>query len=287
MALIDKARIDTPFADAPVKKTSPAPLYFLLSSPRAGSTLLTRIMDSHSALASPCEICLPYVVRGSWKVFRSVQNLYRICRHYAAPAPTMPGNLFLRSTARRELDQLVRAILDRERKQTLVIKDARHANHVERIESLLADAPPRYILLHRDARAVAHSFANTLHKRPSRCFRAWAESTRAMLRIAATLPASRYHVIRFEDMLANPTERIRDLIEFMGLTFEPDMLDYGQFTHTDDKMNLWSDERRVVSVRTGVIEPSQQQPWETNEAILRAYAARPDIQELNQALGYK
>lgn len=269
-----------------VERPARAPVYFLLSSPRAGSTLLTRILDSHSAIASPCEICLPYVVRWSWKLRRSVPDLRTICRYYGAPPPTIPGSFLMRATARRHLDQLVESILAREQKRLLVIKDPRHARHPRQIEMLLADAPPQYIILHRDARAVAHSFATTLGKRPARSFHVWAVSTLAIRRFTAGLPATRYRVVRFEDVLADPAAQIRGLVESMGLAFEPAMLEYGRFPHADDQLNLWRNERLVVSVQIGVMKPTQHRAWETNEELLRVYAARPDIQKLNQEVGY-
>jgi hypothetical protein len=258
---------------------------FLLSSPRAGSTLVSRVLDSHSQIASPCEICIPYVVSTSWKFFKSIRNMAKIGDYFGAGQPTLAWSLALRGPARRHLDQLTSAILQHANKQTLVIKDPRHAAHVEKIERLYADQPPKYILLHRDARAVCHSFHSTLGRRPERGFRAWLECTQGMLACGQHYP-ERCLSVRFEDFLAAPAACSRQITEFLGLDFEEAMLDYGQHEHADDQLGLWTNPRLVSSVRSGTIGKPKRPSWMKNEDVLAMYEQSPEVQTVNQQLGY-
>jgi hypothetical protein len=270
----------------PPSRRPAAGLCFLLSSARGGSTLVSRVLDSHSCIASPCEICLPYVVLRSWKLPRSLDRLRRICRYYETPFPILTLSLVLRSTARRHLAKLTRSILEREQKQTLVIKDPRHAAHLGRLEKLCGNQRPRYILLVRDARAVVGSFKNSLGRPMERGFRVWKEATAAMVHLRQTLPADQCHVLRFEDFLASPAETVARLVEFLGYEFEPEMLNYGRFPHADDRLNLWTNIKHIVSVNTGEIQTPLRSSWIDDAELQQAYAERTDIQQLNQAIGY-
>lgn len=258
---------------------------FLLSSPRAGSTLLSRVLDSHSQIASPCEICLPYVVAGTWKLFKSVKNIEKIGQYFGAGAPRLALSLALRGPARRHLDALTAAILEREGKATLVIKDPRHAAHVNRLERLCAADPPKYILLHRDARAVCQSFTATLGRLPQRGFRTWLECTRGMLACQERFPA-RCLSVRFEDFLAQPAAECARMSKFLGHAFEPSMLDYGQHEHADDHLDLWTNPNLIRSVRRGTIARPKRPSWQDNEAVLALYDQCEEIRQLNRRLGY-
>ena len=258
---------------------------FLLSSPRAGSTLVSRVLDSHSQIASPCEICLPYVVAGSWKVIKSIKNIRKIGAYYGVQPTRMGATLTLRGPARRHLGRLTSAILGHDNKSTLVIKDPRHAAHVWRVERLCAEAPPKYILLHRDARAVCHSFTATLGRRPQRGFRAWLECTQGMLQCQQQFP-QRCLSVRFEDFLADPTHESTRISEFLGHAFEPGMLEYGNHDHADDHLGLWTNPKLIGSVQQGAITAQRKRAsWLDNDEVLEMYEQLADVRRVNQQLG--
>ncbi|MDD4270914.1 MAG: sulfotransferase [Pirellulales bacterium] len=259
----------------------------LLSSPRAGSTLLSRILDSHSQIASPCEICLPYAVARTWKLFKSMNNIQKIGRYYGVKPPRSAFSLLLRRPARRHLDALTAAILNREGKSTLVIKDPRHAAHVRRVERLCGADAPKYILLHRDARAVCHSFTATLGRRPARGFRAWLECTRGMLDCQEQFP-ERCLPVRFEVFMADPAAESARISDFLGHAFEPTMLDYGHHDHADDHLGLWTNPKLIRSVRRGAIIVRQERPsWLDDAEVLAVYGQSQEVQQVNRRLGYE
>lgn len=257
------------------------PKCFLLSSPRAGSTLLSRVLDSHSQISSPCEICLPYVVRTSWKLRKSIRNMRKICGYFGATIPSPMLRLVTRNAASRHFEELTGRILDRESKRILVVKDPRHAGHIGRIERLCSDNPPKYLLLHRDARAVCHSFVTTLGRKPERGLRAWFEAERGMRACAEAFP-ERCLEIWFEDLIANPHETISRVTEFLGCPFEPPMLQYGRHRHADDDLGLWTNPRLIQTVNRGVIQTSRELAWQDSQSVLDAFNANPEVQRLNR-----
>ena len=258
---------------------------FLLSSPRAGSTLLSRVLDSHTKIASPCEICIPYIVTSSWKFLKSLKNIAKISEFYGARMPAVSCTLAFERVARWHLDGLVEAILQKDNKQTVVIKDPRHAAHVEKVDRLCADDLPKYILLHRDARAVCHSFTSTLGRKPQRGFKAWLQCTQGMLACEHD-NRDRCLSLRFEDFVANPAHEARRIVEFLGHTFEDTMLDYGQHQHADDQLGLWTNSKLVDSVKRGLIAPPKAPSWLGNDEILEMYDRWPLVQSINEKLGY-
>jgi hypothetical protein len=263
----------------------PVPV-FLLMAARSGSTLTTRILNSHTRLASPCELCIPYLTGTSWKAFKSLKSLKQICTHYGAPYPAFAPSLLLRTIARRHLRQLTETILAQEGKQLLIVKDGSHARNWQRIQRLYADASPRYILLFRDVRGVVHSFKRTLNRKMERGFRVWRQATQAMLDCRTVVGPERCFALRYEDLVSEPAATMSGLVEFLGCDFEPQMLNYGQFEHTDHRLDLWPDPRYVASVNQGVIQRRNSPGWRDDEALLAAYDAQPDLRALNEQLGY-
>ncbi|MDH3717528.1 MAG: sulfotransferase [Planctomycetota bacterium] len=243
------------------------------------------MLDSHSKICSPCEICVPYVVRTCWKLHKSIASMRKICDHYDASIPRPTLRLARRQTARKHLDQLVQHILQAEGKETLIIKDPRHAVHLPGIERLYADKPANFLLLHRDARAVCHSFVSTLGRKPERGFRAWLEASRQMLAFERAHSA-RCLSIHFEDFLSIPELTVARITKFLGHTFERSMLQYGQCSHTDNHLGLWTNPRLIRSVSRGAIDSAKQCEWWSNRAVLDMYEANPEVKELNRELGY-
>ncbi|MBE9041723.1 sulfotransferase [Oscillatoriales cyanobacterium LEGE 11467] len=195
-------------------------------SPRSGSTLLTRILNSHSQIASPCELAIPkYFPTGDVKQ-ESVGNKYQqICDYYQAD--------FERSSI--DPKYLMARILEREGKECIVLKDPRQSLFLAEIARDFPDS--KFIHLVRDVRSVAMSkmFAN----RPKDAFERWLEYNQAVLNVTKTLNADRVFSIRYENIIEKPREAIEKLVRFLGYDFEPSMLDYGQFDHADEKMRLW------------------------------------------------
>ena len=93
--------------------------------------------------------------------------------------------------------------------------------------------------------------------------------------------------MRFEDFVANPKVYAARITQFLGHRFEPTMLDYGSHDHADNHLGLWTNPRLVKSIERQAIVPAKSTSWAGNEAVLKLYEQRQDVQALNQQLGYE
>lgn len=261
-------------------------LGILLSPPRSGSTMLIRILNSHSRICSPCEICLPYVVYKSAKYQKSIEKLRKICEYYQAPFPKLDIFLTWRVLAKKHLLNLAQAICKHEGKSALVIKDPRHAWYPERLELMLASIAPKYIFLYRDVRGAVYSHYRLGRASLDSAFTTWSEGTAKMLAFQATLPSSRYIRVNYEDIITDSQSVVKRIVEFLGFDFEPSILNYGSFQHSDDEMNLWSGENMVTSAKIGLIDPMIATRWKDDVQLLQAYQDHANAQQLNRQLGF-
>jgi hypothetical protein len=258
---------------------------FIGCSPRSGSTLLTRMLNSHSQIASPCEIALPkYFAKGDKK--KKIVNLkYReICQYYQAN--------FI--AAKINPNYLIHKILLQEEKKMVVMKDPRQSLFLRQI---VEDFPTSKVIhLIRDARSVAMS--PMFGENPTRGFEVWHEYNAATLAVTQALPDKQKLSITYENLVASPAETMRQVVEFLGYEFEPSMLNYGQFTHADDAMSLWTGKKgtgvsakeapqhkalmSVQSASTEILKARQNY----SQALLEAYSKLDRIQEMNYGFGY-
>jgi Sulfotransferase family len=192
----------------------------VLSPARAGSTLLRMILDSHSALYAPPELPLAQLTvrtETSW-MRASLKELQLTAQEV---------NYLL-------WDRVLADTLSRSGKPTVVVKTPSNVLVWREIAECWPDA--RFIfLLRHPASAVASlnaSFDGAWHPGESGGL---AESASKALRYMTSLEEARRalpgHTVRYEDLTAEPQEQARQLCEFLGLPFEPAMLDYGRFGH--------------------------------------------------------
>lgn len=252
------------------------PLVAIVGAPRSGSTLLLRILDSHSRIAAPCEIGIPAVFpETDEKHALVVKKWGQICAYYGC------------DPARSERDPriLFRAILRHERKELLVLKDPRASLFIRELERY----SPRYVHLVRDARSVASSrmFAD-----PGRGYAKWLAYHESVLAFSDGSRRSVPVRLRYEDLIAGPEAEMTRLLAALDLPFEPSMLDFGDFQHADDRLKLWgprADESPAESflqhdlgrsIRVG----KDSAIW--SPAAVAEYALLPRVRELNERFGY-
>jgi hypothetical protein len=268
-----------------MKGTDCRDIAFIGCSPRSGSTLLTRILNCHSQIASPCEIALPrYFDKGDKK--KKIVNLkYKeICRYYQTNFVA----------AKLNSQYLINRILLKEGKNMIVMKDPRQSLFLDQI---VQDFPSSKIIhLIRDARSVAMS--PMFEGNPTRGFEVWYEYNVATLAATQKLPDAQKILVSYENLVISPEETMRRVVAFLGYEFEPLMLNYGQFTHADDAMSLWTGTKG-----TGV--PAKDAPQHTalmsvqsasseilmarqnyGQAVLESYDKMKHVQEMNQSFGY-
>jgi hypothetical protein len=249
------------------------PLVAVVGAPRSGSTLLIRILDSHSRIAAPCEIGVPGVFpREDEKYPVAVKKWGQICAYYGVD----PGR------SERDPYVLFRSILKREKKQVLVLKDPRASLYIRNLERYR----PRYVHLIRDARSVASSrmFAD-----PGQGFERWLDYHRSVMTFLSPRPERVAARLRYEDLIANPERQLQSLLAALGLDYEVSMLRFGDFPHADDRLRLWGDRSAADSALQGDLGGSirvEKDPPTWREAVLALYERLPEVKELNETFGY-
>ena len=142
---------------------------FIGCSPRTGSTLLSRVLDSHSNIAVPCELMiLKYfrndIARGN---NMAIDKHHQICDYYQAKI----------RKSKNQPEYLFGKILKKENKEFLIVKHPRHAIYFDEI---IRDFPQaKYIHLVRDVRSVA--MTTMFLEKPEFGFSRWYEYNHAIM----------------------------------------------------------------------------------------------------------
>jgi hypothetical protein len=208
------------------------PPVVVLGVSRSGTTLLKEMLDRHSRLAIPTE---SYFIPQLWhrhgdrpdpEAFRAdLARLQRV-REWGG----RPEELSLGPTFAECVQAVYRAYAESQGKERFGDKTPAYMQHLDLLEQAFPGA--QYVHLIRDGRDAALSFT-AMRRRPR--FN-WARP-RALLSFACQwrtevegarrfAPAGRYHELRYEDLVADPEGRLREVCAFLGLDFEPAMLDY-------------------------------------------------------------
>jgi hypothetical protein len=230
---------------------------FILCTLRSGSTLLRVLMNSHSQVHAPHELHLRYVdvkVTNKWGV-------------------TAMNELGLDE---RGLEYLLwDRILDRELtasgKRHIVNKTPNDVFIADRIKECWPDS--RFIFLLRHPAAITQSRKNL---RPNADDE---QNVEMILRYGDALERARRtypgHTVRYEDLTADPASATKEICAFLGIPWEPEMLEYGRHDHGRFRAGLgdWADK-----IKTGEIQEAPPPP--APEDI------PPALRELSVAWGY-
>jgi len=209
---------------------------FLLSSPRSGSTLLRAILDSHSQICAPQEFH-----------FRDFQVRPK---HVDAIKPWRQLGFSYGEFEDILWDRMLHLLLVRSGKRIIVEKTPQNVLDWRRLHRKWPNA--RYLHLRRHPLRIVESRARA---RPDRTVEFQVQRTAlycAKLHEASqALPGI---TLRYEDLTARPAEQMRRVCAYLGVDFEPGMLDY----HDDDFRVGWGDWSEKI--RSGRIQPSPPPP---------------------------
>ena len=213
--------------------------FFIVASPRSGTTLLERLLNRHSRLYVPPETAYFYHLR----------RLGLLCRE---PSPRLFAffvDAYLDTTACRLLNLgdsciVKKALLDGAENYVDIFINLlgmlqgasdkprvgeKTPHHLQEVEYILAKfTGAKVICVIRDGRAVVQSRLNHPEWEhnllaASRCWRRDALSLRALL---ASEGVDRVHVVRYENLITNPEPVLKGICRFLGEKFESTMLDF-------------------------------------------------------------
>ena len=231
---------------------------FVICSVRSGSTLLRVLLDSHSKIHSPQELHLRDLT-------------VKVKTDYATKAL---GEIGLDDEQLRFLlwDRLLHRELAARGQADPRQQDAQRRFIVDVIARCWTDA--RFIYLLRHPGAIARSRQQTRPQdTPERNARMVLRYGNAIEQARATHPGV---TVRYEELTADPRGGTQRLCAFLGLQWEPGMLDYGRFDHGRMKPGLgdWK-----AKIKSGEVQ--QAEPPPPLEEI------HPSLHELCVAWGYE
>jgi hypothetical protein len=211
--------------------TAPA---FILCTLRSGSTLLRVLLDSHLQLHSPQELHFRYVA-------------VKLTAKWGKRAMDELG---LDETALEYLlwDRILHRELAVSGKQQIVCKTPNDVFIADRISECWPDA--RFIFLLRHPAAILRSRQSLGPKIDAeKNVELIQQYCEALENARSTYPG---HTVRYEELTTDPARVTKGVCEFLGVSWEPEMLDYGRFDHGRYRVGLgdWKD-----NIKTGQVQP--------------------------------
>jgi hypothetical protein len=186
---------------------------FVLCTVRSGSTLLRVLLDSHPEICAPQELNLRDLA-----VTPKDQYAEKSLEEYGVDAGQLEYVLW---------DWVLNRELEESGKRLLVSKAPRNVFIVDRIRECWPDA--RFIFLLRHPGSIARS-RHALRPQDSE-----ERNARMVLRYGKALEqARRSHpglTVRYEELATDPERVTREICAFLGVAWEPQMLEYGRFDH--------------------------------------------------------
>ncbi|MFO0687597.1 MAG: sulfotransferase [Myxococcota bacterium] len=212
-------------------------LVFLIGPPRSGSTLLARMLGAHSSVVAPEEphLITPLAHLGYYASVEAAPYDPIITRQAArALVAGLPGGEQAYLSALRAYSDAIYAGLLAARPGAagggalLLDKTPAYALSLEFLVKLYPNA--RYGVLTRHPLAVWSSFVDSFFDGDDRVAHAHNPLLeRYVPAIARFLrePPTALHRVRYEALVRDPEGHARALADFLGLPFEPAMVDYG------------------------------------------------------------
>ncbi|MDQ3751458.1 MAG: sulfotransferase [Actinomycetota bacterium] len=214
----------------------PVPPFFIVGSARSGTTLLRLMLNAHPEVAIPPE---SRFISEMWRGKPEVEVepvLDALARHdrfrlWELPIEEVRADLDGRGSGRvapytEVMEAPYRAWARRRDKPLWGDKTPRYVESIPLLAGLWA--PARFVHLVRDGRNVALSYADVAFgpKIVAKAARLWARRVRAGIEAGRGLEPGRYLQMRYEDLVEDTERHARTLCGFLGLSFDPVVLDY-------------------------------------------------------------
>jgi hypothetical protein len=215
------------------------PPVIILGVSRSGTTLLKEMLDRSSELAIPSE---SYFIPQLWDrhgaepdreaILADLGRIARV-REWGVTPDDVRGRLPAEPSFRDVIVVVYRLYAEAHGKTRFGDKTPSYMQHLEPLDSVFPGA--QYVHIVRDGRDAALSFLD-MRRRPRFNWARprgvgdfacqWDREVRGAREFGATTARGRYLELRYEDLVAEPEPRLRDVCAFLGLTFEPGMLEY-------------------------------------------------------------
>jgi hypothetical protein len=217
-----------------------APPIFVLGVSRSGTTMLRVILDRSPGIAIPDETFfvpqLAHRHRGVVDPDELLEDVRRLPRlaAWGVPLEDIAARLRTGMTTGEALDAVFHAYAAKHGKPRWGDKTPMYMRHLGLIDRLFPDA--QYVHLIRDGRDAALAFLDMpegvvtrtwAHPRSPAGFACeWRTEVRRACELGRRVGASRYHEVRYEDLVAHTEAVVRSICAFADLPFEPAMLEF-------------------------------------------------------------
>ncbi|HWC13733.1 MAG TPA: sulfotransferase [Actinomycetota bacterium] len=211
--------------------------FFIVGSARSGTTLLRLILNAHPKVAVPPESRFVIeLYRGSQRIeidpFLSALASHKRFQTWDLPIAVVTEELRSMAGDATEvaypeaITAAFRAYARVNGKSRWGDKTPRYVEHLELLARLFPTA--RFIHLIRDGRNVALSYANVPFgpKTIGKAAALWAKRVCAGYQVGRSVLADRYLEVLYEDLVEDAEGETRDICAFIGVEFDPGMLDY-------------------------------------------------------------
>ena len=216
------------------------PPLFVLGVSRSGTTMLRVILDRSPGIAIPDEtFFVPQLahrhggVVDPAELLEDVRRLPRLAA-WEVPLEDIASRLRPGMTTGEALDAVFSAYAAKHGKPRWGDKTPMYMRHLSLIDRLFPDA--QYVHLIRDGRDAALAFLDMpegvvtrtwAHPRSPAGFACeWRTEVRRARELGARVGASRYHEVRYEDLVAHTEAVMRSICAYADLPFEPAMLEF-------------------------------------------------------------
>lgn len=245
--------------------------FFVIGSVRSGTTLVERILSRHSRLYVPPETffftfldrlgvinCDP----SSKDELQHVAQKYRESKSFAfLDLPRGQEELLMLEDATSYRDifaNLMNFLSHRAGKPRWGEKTPNNLRYVPRIREYFPSA--RFILVVRDGRAAIISRLKHPNWRRNLIgwARHWAEDASHMRQLMGEIDPSVLFVLRFEELLRSPEHVVREMCNFLGESFEPEMIEPDQ-VNSAKKRDYYR--QPWMSKSTMEIDPARANDW--------------------------
>lgn len=224
-----------PPADPAVDRLLKQPV-FIMSPVRSGSTLLRLILNAHSQLHSPHELHFRRLEAG-------VST--ELCRRSMEVLGLERGDL-----EHLLWDRVMHRELVKSGKDFIVEKTPSNAFVWQRIAACWPDARFLFLLRHPMSIAMSWHEADPVKRTFEEATDDALRYMRATQRARKALPG---HTVRYEELTADPEATVKDICGFLGIDWEPGMLQYGARQEGELRKGLgdWKDKIATGSIQSG------------------------------------
>ncbi|MEK7704687.1 MAG: sulfotransferase [Myxococcota bacterium] len=265
-------------------------LIFVVCAPRSGSTLLQRMIGSHSQVFTHPEphLITPLAYLGYYDTvdkapydhINAAQALRELCEELPR------GEEDYLDAVRSYASTLYERVLKKSGKPYFLDKTPAYALVLPFLAKLYPRA--KYVVLTRHPMAILHSQAHSFF---SGDYRAAADTNPVVgpyVKAIGTFLLSRevpYVQVRYEDLVQDPEPHMRRVLDHLGLAFEPGVVEYGKHKHITksygDPMSVEKHQRPVqdsvdtwaqdLAARSDALAVARQIADELDDADLAAW----------------